>query len=484
MLHYRCRRRCRLRKSRSVHQAHVRHLDSLCADPHFAALPSHYLGQAGILGSSTFQVELSTNQILLGGFAVADNAITSNQAGRSQPMNMAIVGCGYVANFYMATLTHYPNLQLCGVYDSNPGRLSGFSSHYGTKAYGCFEELLNDSSVEMVLNLTNPRSHFDLTKDCLEVGKHVYSEKPLAMDSEKSAELVQLAKQRGLYLAAAPCSMLGETAQTMWKALKEGVVGPVRLVYASFDDRMVHRINPTRFHSVSDPPWPAKWPAKDEFEIGCTYEHAGYLLSWLAAFFGPAKRVQAYASCRIHDKGVAVDSMAPDFSVGCIEYASDIVARVTCSIVAPFDKSITIVGENGILYTKDVRDDASPVYLRKTPPDRIVAGIERRLSHLQGQIERFLHVPWSFGTSQLERKIPYARKPAFRRSGRHKPVDFLRGPAELAEAIRQRRPCRLSAEFGLHMIELTETLQYPERFESPRTINSTFDPIQPLPWTG
>ncbi len=358
--------------------------------------------------------------------------------------------------------------------------LSAFSSHYGTKAYGCFEELLNDSSVEMVLNLTNPRSHFDLTKDCLEVGKHVYSEKPLAMDSEKAAELLQLAMQRGLYLAAAPCSMLGETAQTMWKALEEGVVGPVRLVYASFDDGMIHRMNPTRWHGASSAPW----PAKDEFEIGCTYEHSGYLLSWLAAFFGPAKRVQAYASCRIHDKGVAVDTMAPDFSVGCIEYASDIVARVTCSIVAPVDKSITIVGENGILYTKYVRNDASPVYLRKMPPNRIVAGIGSRLSHLQDWIEHLLHVPWSFGTLQLERKIPYARKPSFRSSGAIKPVDFLRGPAELVQAIRQRRPCRLSAELGLHMTELIETLQYPERFENPRTINSTFDPIQPLPWTG
>jgi hypothetical protein len=61
-------------------------------------------------------------------------------------------------------------------------------------------------------------------------------------------------------------------------------------------------------------------------------------------------------------------------------------------------------------------------------------------------------------------------------------VDFLRGPAEMAEAIRENRPCRLSPELGLHMTELIETLQYPERFESPRTISSRFDPIQPLPW--
>src|ERR1700730_11098055 len=124
---------------------------------------------------------------------------------------------------------------------------------------------------------------------------------------------------------------------------------------------MIHRFNPTKWRSASG----SRGNAKDEFEIGCTYQHAAYVLSWLAAFFGPARRIQAYASCRIPDKGVAVDEMAPDFSVGCIEYDQDIVARVTCSIVAPADKSIVIIGENGLLHTKHVRDDASPVYLRR-----------------------------------------------------------------------------------------------------------------------
>lgn len=403
---------------------------------------------------------------------------TSDQNRTGQPVNMAIVGCGYVADFYVATLGSHPNLDIIGAYDNNPERLAKFSQYYNIKAYENFDDLLSDPSVELVLNLTNPRAHYDLTKACLEANKHVYSEKPLAMESDKAAELVELAKGRKCYLATAPCSMLGETAQTMWKALSDDVIGPVRLVYASFDDGMIHRFNPTRWQSVSGAPW----PAKDEFEIGCTYEHAAYVLSWLAAFFGPARRVHSYASIRIHDKGVAVDSMAPDFTVGCIEYDNDVVARVTCSIVAPLDKSIVIVGERGMLYTKYVRNDASPVYIEKTPPNRIVAGISSRLKHLLVRIEELLHLPFSIAAFKFEKKYPYARKPKFRSSKGNKPVDFLRGPAEMAEAIREGRPCRLPPELGLHMTELIETLQYPERFESPRTINSSFYPIQPLPW--
>jgi len=79
----------------------------------------------------------------------------------------------------------------------------------------------------VILNLTNPRSHHEITKRCIEAGKHVYSEKPLAMDFQLAVELVQLAQRKQVYLSSAPCSVLGETAQTMWKALKEGTIGHV-----------------------------------------------------------------------------------------------------------------------------------------------------------------------------------------------------------------------------------------------------------------
>ena len=62
---------------------------------------------------------------------------------------------------------------------------------------------------------------------CLDSGKHVYSEKPLGMSGEEAEKLVSLANQRGVYLASAPCSLLSETAQTVWKAIREGVVGTI-----------------------------------------------------------------------------------------------------------------------------------------------------------------------------------------------------------------------------------------------------------------
>src|SRR5262245_54811795 len=125
-------------------------------------------------------------------------------------MNIAIVGCGYVAEFYGKTLGNYPNLKLVGAYDQNEKNLQAFCQRWSTRRYATLQRLLEDASVQLVLNLTNPRSHYDVTRQCIEAGKHVYSEKPLAMDSEKARGLVELAKKRDVSLACAPCSMLGE----------------------------------------------------------------------------------------------------------------------------------------------------------------------------------------------------------------------------------------------------------------------------------
>lgn len=394
-------------------------------------------------------------------------------------MNVAIVGCGYVADSYGKTLSNYPELKLVGAYDRDEENLRAFSRRWPAREYASLGQMLDDPSVEMILNLTNPRSHYEVTRRCIEAGKHVYSEKPLAMNSAEAGGLVELARERDVYLAAAPCSVLSETAQTVWKALADGVIGRPRLVYANFDDGMIApNLAPWLWRNEAG----VAWPAKDEFEVGCTFEHAGYVLTWLAAFFGPARSVTAFASCQLPDKGIAVEAMAPDFSVGCIEYDGGVVARVTCGIVAPRDKSLTIVGDDGVIFTGNVRNDVSPVYVRRTNQNGRLAAIERRLDRWQTWLESRLDtVPWSGREWRFQRKYPFARKPAGRLVSRGKPVDFCRGPAEMAEAIREGRPCRLSAELGLHITELVETLQYPGKCGR-RKIESTFDPVEPLPW--
>ena len=168
--------------------------------------------------------------------------------------------------------------------------------------------------------------------------------------------------------------------------------------------------------------------------------------------------------------------MAPDLTVGCIEYEDGVVARVTCSLVAPKDKSLTIIGDSGVLTVADVRNDRCAVYVRNSKLKRWQAAIERRVNGLR----RNLHLSGHDREWLFWEKYPLVNAPKTKFVSEGKQVDFSRGPAELVAAIREGRACRLSGRFGLHVTELIESLQYPERFGYRRKLTSRFDRIEPL----
>lgn len=377
-------------------------------------------------------------------------------------MKIGIVGCGYVADYYAGTLPIHPELILKGVFDKVPEHSKRFSSFYSIPIYDTLDALLQDKEIEIVLNLTNPRAHYEVSLAALNAGKHVYSEKPLCINMDQARQLVDLAASKRLQISSAPCSLLGETAQTLWKALREEVIGKVRLVYAEMDDGMIHILPYKKWSSASGAPW----PYKDEFEMGCTMEHAGYYLPWFAAFFGPAVSVTAFGSIRIPDKlpGETLNLESPDFSVACIQFKSGVVARLTCSIVAPHDHRLKIIGDQGILYTDDSWDYYSPVYSHN-----------RKFIPLSGRI---LHNPIPIKTRH---KLLKSNLPKPNTQGAQN-MDFCRGVAEMAASIRENRPNRLSAQFSLHINEMVLAIHNVRELGSTYQMATTFEPIEPVSW--
>ncbi|NEE17324.1 Gfo/Idh/MocA family oxidoreductase [Streptomyces sp. SID7499] len=359
----------------------------------------------------------------------------------------------------MATLPNYPYLQLRGVYDISSERVEKFSSHYDLHAYTSIDDLLRDEAVEIVVNLTNPQSHYQVSLRALEAGKHVYSEKPFAEELREARELVELAEQRGLIISSAPCSLLGETAQTLWRTLREDAVGRPLLVYAELDDGAVHQMPYKTWTSASGAPW----PYVDEFQVGPTLEHAGYYLTWLTAFFGPAAEVVSFSGLLQPDRlgDHQSSSVAADFTSACITFHSGVVARLTCGTVAPENHTLQIVGDEGVLATTECWDYGAEVTIRKR-----VTGAESAHHYLTGpQV-----VP-------LVRGADYR----FRYRDTHD-MDFARGIADVGEAIRGGGAPLLSARHALHVLEVVLAISDPS--ENGRTlINSKFDDLEPTPWS-
>jgi predicted dehydrogenase len=373
-------------------------------------------------------------------------------------MRIAIVGCGYVAEFYGKTLPNHPNLELAGVFDKYAERSGEFAKRYGTHCYSSIEEVLGDRTVQLVANLTNPRSHYEITKAALEAGKHVYTEKPLGMSFREAEELVELAEERGLMLSGAPCNVLGESAQTLWKALREGRIGTPRRAYAELDDEVVF-LDYRKWANEAGTPW----PFQDEFETGCTLEHAGYYLGWLMTFFGPAKRVVSFSHVLFPDKGDLTGCRTPDFAVGCIEFVSGAVARITCSIHTNRDHSLRIFGDDGVLSVPDGWDYGSPVYLDPRVPKSWREKHPRRAKLL------------GMGRPPM----PLVRSSNFVCYKDSHRMDVCRGIAEMADAAAENRQPRLSARWLLHMTELALAISDGEgKYE----LRTTFEPVAPMPW--
>ena len=275
---------------------------------------------------------------------------------------IGIVGTGFVADLYMRSLQTFAELRVVKAYDVNQGRLAEFCRHWGVSVARSLNELLIDSdSPDLILNLTNPRSHFEISRTCLEAGKHVYSEKPLATSIDEARALCVLAESKGLMLASAPCSVLGEAAQTLWLALRRNEIGKARLVYAELDDDFVAQAPYRNWISESGAPW----PFRDEFLVGCTLEHAGYYLSWLMAMFGTVEKVIAGSANCVQNRLGESAQTAPDFSCAVLFFQSGVVARLTCSILAPHDHRIRIFGDTGVLEVGQAWDNEAAVRVRR-----------------------------------------------------------------------------------------------------------------------
>jgi predicted dehydrogenase len=384
-------------------------------------------------------------------------------------MRIGFVGCGYTADMYIQSLKKYPHLELVAVTDRNQKRALEFGAYYSVKTCPTVAALLADPNIEMIVNLTNPRSHFEVSKVCLEAGKHVYSEKPLTMTFSEAQALVELANRKGLYLSSAPCGILGETAQTLWKALRNHEIGTVRAVYAELDDGPVHLQDPHIWRSASGAPF----PYRDEFETGYPLEHAGYYLSWFTAFFGPVKTLTTFSACLWPDKQVVADEplyvTAPDFSVACITFESGVVVRLTCSLMAPHNHGMRIVGDKGVLTVEECLNYSAPVYVDEYSRFKFRAErypISRRYPFIKAWFDPHF------------REYPPLKKFNWKkRNARHR-QDYARGIAELARAITEKRPPRLPADYCLHVAELVWAIQ--NATDAPYQVTTTFKPLQPM----
>jgi predicted dehydrogenase len=349
-------------------------------------------------------------------------------------MKIALVGCGNVAHRYARTFPSEPRLELVGATDVVPGRAAEFVAEFGGKAYESLEQLLADDDVQAVVNLAVPDAHAPVTAACLEAGKHVHSEKPLALRYEEAKELVELAASRGLRLSCAPGTLMGEAQQTAWKLLREGAIGTVRVVYAE--------ANWGRLESWHPAPVPL-------YAVGPVIDVGVYPLTVLTGIFGPARRVLTYGKVLEPDRvtldGVPFRLESPDFVVAVLELAGGLVVRLTASFYVPPSK------QRGL----ELHGDLGSLYL----------------------------ATWAEFDSRLELAVDgqdYAPVPLIREP--FPGIGWSRMLIELADAIEAGREPRASGPQAAHIVEILCAIEESRTSGGAIAIHSDFEQPAPMEW--
>lgn len=146
-----------------------------------------------------------------------------------EKIKIGFVGVGCISGIYLENLTKmFKEVEIIGVCDLIRSRAEEAVEKYNIpKLYEDMYELFADPEVDIVLNITEPVNHYHVTKAAILAGKHVYSEKPLAIEVDLGIELVELAKEKGVFLGGAPDTCLGGGIQTARKLIDDGFIGDV-----------------------------------------------------------------------------------------------------------------------------------------------------------------------------------------------------------------------------------------------------------------
>jgi len=360
-----------------------------------------------------------------------------------EPVNelrIGVIGAGTISGQYSDTLARLPGLSVCAVADLDTGRAAALAARHPRARVRAVEDLIGAPDVDLVLNLTLPATHADLTLAALAAGKHVYVEKPLATTVSQGHQVLAAAMAEGLRVGCAPDTVLGTGIQTARAAIDAGNIGSA--------------VAATAFMTT---PGHERWHPDPEFYYrpggGPLYDMGPYYLSALVHLLGPVVSVSATAGRARGRRTIGSGPRAGEsFEVGVDTHVTGVLRHVggaLTTLLMSFDiwsarlPAIEVHGSAGSLSVPD--------------PNRFDGPVE---------IYRPNDVSW-------QRVRPCAGY-----------VDAGRGVgvADLAAALRGGGPHRAGSGLALHVLDVMETLV--RAAEQGRTLDVVTPTARPEPVAG
>jgi len=329
-------------------------------------------------------------------------------------VKIGIVGCGAISGIYLENITNmFKEIEILGVCDLVAERAEKAVKEYNIpKLYKDMHELFADPAVDIVLNLTRPYEHYDVTLAAINAGKHVYSEKPLGATLDEGKKLVAAAKAKGTLIGGAPDTFLGAGIQTCRKLIDDGMIGTPVGASAFMVCRGHESWHP-------DPEFYYKHGGGPLFDMGPYYITALVnLLGSITSVSGMARASFAQRTITSAPKfGKIVDVDVPTYINGLLQFQSGAIG----SIFTTFDAytaevpRIEIYGSEGTLSVPDPNTFGGDIKLWRPEEGA------------------FLKMPLAFAYPDNSRAL---------------------GLADMAKALQSGRSFRASSEVTFHVLEV------------------------------
>jgi len=286
----------------------------------------------------------------------------------TRKIKIGIIGTGNICSIYINILKTFNIFDLAVCADVNQDKAIKIAREFGIPLASSVADLLSDPDIEIVLNLTPPWAHSEVSLKVLQNGKSVYSEKPLALSREAAQKMIGLARENNLRIGCAPDTFLGAGIQTCRKLIDEGAIGQPIAATAFILNHGHENWHP-------DPEFFYKAGGGPLFDMG------PYYLTALVSLLGPVERVSGSSRITFAERtigslpkiGEKIKVDIPTHVTGLLEFANGVIG----TIITSFDvwghtlPHIEIYGSQGTLFLPDPNTFGGPVCL-------LQAGEEKR----------------------------------------------------------------------------------------------------------
>lgn len=277
-------------------------------------------------------------------------------------VKIGIIGIGAISGIYLENIVNmFKEIEVYAVCDKIKERAQAAYEKYKIpKIYDTMEEVFADENVDIVLNLTRPYEHFEVTKAALNAGKHVYSEKPLAASLDEGTELFSLAEKKGLMLGGAPDTFMGAGIQTCRRLIDDGFIGEIVAARAA----MICRGHET-WHP--DPEFYYKYGGGPMMDMGPYYITALInLVGGVSSVFAKEKtsfKNRLITSQPHYGENIEVD--VPTHIAGIMNFENGAVGTITTTFDVHYQgqSMLEIYGSEGTIFVPDPNTFGGPVLL-------------------------------------------------------------------------------------------------------------------------